>query len=209
MKRYSAISIALLLMLIVSYGEAASVREVSIDEMLQKSQLVFEGTAVAFEVRENAPKRIHTYVSFEIKDIIKGEYPSNIIKLRFLGGTMGNVTMTVSDMRLPQKGEHGIYFVESLERSQVNPLYGWSQGHFVVEHDPTGNERVMTNNRLAVTGVTENSADAQMTPAKQGMQALSRGIARDIIVGQEKKGNISMTVDEFKRVLHKRLERIQ
>jgi hypothetical protein len=172
--------------------------------MLQQSQFVFEGTVTAIEARENSQKRIHTYVTFEIKDIIKGEYHSNIITLSFLGGTVGDVTMAVSDMRLPQEGEHGIYFVESLERLQVNPLYGWSQGHFIVERDVTGSERIMTNRRLPITAVMDKMQDAQMTPGKEPIQALSKGVVRDLVVAQDKKG---LTVDEFKRVLHERIGR--
>jgi hypothetical protein len=204
--KYSAIWMALLLMPI-SYGNASSVREVSMDEMLQQSQFVFEGTVTAIEARENSQKRIHTYVTFEIKDIIKGEYHSNIITLRFLGGTVGDVTMTVSDMRLPQEGEHGIYFVESLERFQVNPLYGWSQGHFIVERDATGSERVTTNRRLPITGVMDYMPDEQMTPGKERIQALSKGVVRGLAVAQEKNNNKGLTVDEFKRVLYERMGR--
>jgi hypothetical protein len=203
--KYSAIWIALLLMPI-SYGNATSVREVSLNEMLQQSQFVFEGTVTAIEARENSQKRIHTYVTFEIKDIIKGKYHSNIITLSFLGGTVGDVTMAVSDMRLPQEGEHGIYFVESLERLQVNPLYGWSQGHFIVERDVTGIERVMTNRGLPITGVVDQMPDKQTTPGNEHIRALSQGVLRDLVVAQDKKG---LTVDEFKRVLHERMGRSQ
>jgi len=199
-----AILIVLLLMPI-SFGHASSVREVSMNEMLQQSQFVFEGMVTATEARENSQKRIHTYVTFEITDIIKGEYRSNIITLRFLGGTVNDVTMVVSDMRLPQKGEHGIYFVESLERFQVNPLYGWSQGHFIVEPDGTGNQRVMTNRRLPVTGVMAYKPDESMTPGKEGIQALSKGVLRDLAVAQEGEDKKGMTVDEFKSALHKRM----
>ena len=201
--KHSAIWMALLLMPI-SYGNASSVREVSLNEMLQQSQFVFEGTVTAIEARENSQKRIHTYVTFEIKDIIKGEYHSNVITLSFLGGTVGDVTMAVSDMRLPQEGEHGIYFVESLERLQVHPLYGWSQGHFIVERDVTGSERIMTNRRLPITAVMDTMQDEQMTPGKESKQALSKGVVRDFVVAQDKKG---LTVDEFKRVLHERIGR--
>jgi hypothetical protein len=201
--KHSAIWMVLLLMPI-SYGNASSVREVSLNEMLQQSQFVFEGTVTAIEARENSQKRIHTYVTFEIKDIIKGKYHSNIITLSFLGGTVGDVTMAVSDMRLPQEGEHGIYFVESLERLQVNPLYGWSQGHFIVERDVTGSERIMTNRRLPITAVMDKMQDAQMSPGKEPLQALSKGVVRDLVVAQDKKG---LTVDEFKRVLHERIGR--
>ena len=201
--KFAAIWMVLLLMPI-SYGNAASVLEVSMDEMLRQSQFVFEGTVTAIEARENSRKRIHTYVTFEIKDIIKGEYQSNIITLRFLGGTVGDVTMAVGDMRLPQEGEHGIYFVESLERLQVNPLYGWSQGHFIVERDVTGIERIMTNRRLPITGVVDKMQDEQMTPGKERIQALSKGVVRDLVIAKDKKG---LTVDEFKKILHERIGR--
>jgi hypothetical protein len=203
-----AIMIALLLMS-ASDGNATSVREVSVDEMLRQSQFVFEGTVTAVEARENSQKRIHTYVTFEIKDIIKGAYHGNVITLRFLGGTVGDVTMAVSDMRLPQQLEHGIYFVESLERDQVNPLYGWSQGHFIVQRDAVGGERVMTNGRLPVTGVMDSMPDEQMTPTKDGTQALSRGVSRGVVVGHEEKGDVGLTVVEFKKVLHERMGRRQ
>ena len=201
-----AILIVLLLMPIC-YGNATSVREVSMNELLQQSQLVFEGTVTAIEARQNSQNRIHTYVTFEITDIIKGEYPSNIITLRFLGGTVDDVTMVVSDMRLPQEEEHGIYFVESLKRFQVNPLYGWSQGHFIVERDGAGRERVMTNRRLPVTGVMDYMSDEPATPGKERIQDLSKGVSRDLVVAQEGETNRGMTTDEFKKVLHERMGR--
>lgn len=199
----------ILLQITISNSNASSVVEVSMDEMLQQSQLVFEGTVTAISAKENSQKRIHTYVTFEVKDILKGEYPGNTLTLRFLGGTVGDLTLAVSDMRLPQEGEHGIYFVESLERFQVNPLYGWSQGHFIVERDATGSERVMTNRRLPVTGVMADMPDEPMTPAKERIQALSKGVSRDIVVAQEGKDNRGMPVDEFKKALHKRMRRNQ
>ena len=206
--KFSAFCMLLCLMPI-SIGNATSVREVSMDELLQQSQFVFEGTVTAIEARQNSQRRIHTYVTFEITDIIKGEYSGNIITLRFLGGTVDDVTMVVSDMQLPQEGEHGIYFVESLERFQVNPLYGWSQGHFIVERDGTGSERVMTNRGLPVTGVMDYMSDEPKTPGKERMQDLSRGVVRDLVVAQEGEDNKAMTVDEFKKGLHKRMGRNQ
>jgi hypothetical protein len=208
MFRFAAIWMALLL-LPPFYANATSVREVSMNEMLQKSQFVFEGRVTAVESKENIQKRIHTYITFEIMDIIKGAYNSNIITLRFLGGTVGNVTLAVSDMRLPQEGEHGIYFVESLERMQVNPLYGWSQGHFIVVRDVTGIERIMTNGRLPVIGVRGETPDKQTFTDKEHIQALSQGLSRDLIVAQDGKEDSGLTVEEFKKVLHERMGKSQ
>ena len=193
----------ILLSMHVSYGEASSVREVSMDEMLIASQFVFEGTVTAIEAREDSQKRIHTYVTIEIEDVIKGEYRNNCITLSFLGGTVGGVTLRISDMQFPQEGEHGIYFVESLERVQVNPLYGWSQGHFIVRRDDTGCDRIMTSKGLPIIAVIDEMQGERKVLNREAMPSLSRGIARELVVSKDKK---ALTMDEFKRILHERME---
>ncbi len=187
-----------------SYGNAASVREVTMAEMLQVCQLVFEGKVISTEAKENSRKRIHTFVTFEIQDIIKGEHPYDTITLSFLGGTVGDVTMMVSDMKFPEVGEHGIYFVESMQRPQVNPLYGWSQGHFLVKIDDTGTERVLTRSKRPVTEVKSNTK----ITATQIPKGLSTGEARGLTLGQEQ-GAKGLTLSEFKKALHERLGEIQ
>ncbi len=200
------LALAYLFSFSISYGHAASVRQVTMDEMLQKCQFVFEGTVLILEAEKNSQKRIHTYVTFEIKDIIKGEYSSNTITLSFLGGKVGDVTMVVSDMKVPQVGEHGIYFVESLERSQVNPLYGWSQGHFVVQSDDTGMDRVMAGNGRPVTGVMGNIPIEQMESTQEAAPLLSKGVARGVSFAQKDNGNKGLTVEEFKKILREKMD---
>jgi len=187
----------------IAFGNAASVLEVTMDEMLQQSQFIFEGRVIAVESRENDRKRIHTYVTFEILDVIKGEYQSNIITLRFLGGTVGDVTLSVSDMQLPRQGEQGIYFVESLERTQVHPLYGWSQGHFTVVRDASGIARVLTNRGLPVTGAKGETPAGQAGTVLE--QTLSHGASRDVVVGQAGEDHSGLTVDAFKNILLERM----
>jgi hypothetical protein len=78
-----------------------------------------------------------------------------------------------------------------------------------VECDDTGIGRIMTNRRLPVVGVRNSARDEQMTQDKIRIEALSKGVPRDIAVAQDRKNNIGMTVDEFKKVLHKRMGRSQ
>ena len=184
----------------ISSGNASSVKEVTMAEMLQVCQFVFEGKVISSESEENSRKRIHTFVTFEIQEIIKGDHPVDSITLSFLGGTVGDVTMMVSDMNFPEIGEHGIYFVESIKRSQVNPLYGWSQGHFLVETDDSGTEMVLTRNRQPVIEV---KSDTQMT-STQIPTGLSTGVARGLTLGRKQSAK-GLTLGEFKRALHERL----
>jgi hypothetical protein len=198
-----------LLLISSSNSMASSVREVTLDEALQQSQLVFDGSVVTVEANEDSPKRIYTYVTFDILEIIKGKYQKSSITLRFLGGTFGNVTMAISDMQVPQIGERGIYFVESLERLQVHPFYGWSQGHFIVEPDQTGIDRVKTNRKQSITEVGVDKLEAQSPPDDASLQPLSRGVARGLIVAQDSKVTKGLTANEFKNILKERLRTSQ
>ncbi|MDY0223647.1 MAG: hypothetical protein RBR67_21195 [Desulfobacterium sp.] len=206
---YKMLSIfAYLFIIFISCSHAASVRQVTMNEMLLECQFVFEGRVLSLESEESSPKRIHTYVTFEIQDTIKGEYPSETITLSFLGGTVGDVTMAVSDMKVPQLGERGIYFVESLERSQVHPLYGWSQGHFLVQPDDTGMDRVMTSNEQPVTDVMEDMSVEETDYGQEAATFLSKGVAMGVTFALKDNHNKGITAEEFKKILREEIERV-
>lgn len=208
MRRKTRLLMAVLITLVlipIAHGHAASVRQVTMDEMLQVCQFVFEGRVLTLEAKENSRKRIHTYVTFKIQDIIKGEYSSGIITLSFLGGTVGDVTMGVSDMKVPQAGERGIYFVESLERSQVHPLYGWSQGHFLVQSDGTGMDRVMTSNDQPVTEVVKDMSAQKMNSSPETFPLLSKGVAKGVKFSLKGSDNKGLTTEEFKKILREKI----
>lgn len=191
-----------------SWAHAAGVRQVAMDEMIQQSRLVFEGEVMDLVSVETGPRRIHTHVTFRILDIIKGDYLQNTITLRFLGGTVGNLTMGVSDMKFPLPGEHGIYFVESLERMQIHPLFGWSQGHFVVRPDRTGTDRVLTASQAPVTAVIQNRSAQQSDPGPAGVMPLSTGVARGVVAYGDGMEENALTTEEFKKSLRDIMERI-
>ncbi|MFN8007582.1 MAG: hypothetical protein U0V70_11260 [Terriglobia bacterium] len=171
-------------------ASAATVRQVSVEEMTQASELVFEGQVV-----EVVPKldvgggQIHTLVTFQILDVIKGSYAQPKIALSFLGGTVNGLTLEVSDMHFPVLGEKGIYFVESLGRTQIHPLFGWDQGHFVIKTDSNGVPRVMTRDQRTVTGVAS-------LPRTQ-VKALSTGVAGGVVISADGKEK-GLSVSEFK-----------
>jgi hypothetical protein len=179
---------------------ASTVLEVSLDDMLQNAEFVFEGNVIAVESKQSDPKRIHTYVTFEVEDVIKGDYPKREITIRYLGGQVENLTVKVSGLRLPELGEHGIYFVESIRRNQVNPIFGWDQGHFIINKDGNGNQRLLTNKRLPVLAVKKNAV-----PSEKKIN--SRGVARELEVGQTDESDKALTVEQFKDILHERLEK--
>ena len=112
---------------------ATTILGMDIDEIANQAELIFEGEVLVRETRQdNNTGIINTYVTFQISDIVKGEFNGDSIELKFMGGTFQEQTVHVSGLTIPSEGEHGIYFVESLNLDFINPLLGWSQGHFII-----------------------------------------------------------------------------
>ncbi|BAO44345.1 hypothetical protein [Thiolapillus brandeum] len=174
---------------------ASSIKRADMTEITRDSQLVFEGRVIGTRVEQLPGERsLHTWVRFEILDVIKGSYNKPFIELSFLGGTRGDLTVKVSDMQIPHMGEHGIYFVEDTGRRLVNPLVGWSQGHFLVKYDRKLKRQTITTLDGQVV------RDIDTTARKSNMAELSHGIAYGVITrgGAEKS---SIGPEDFKSLI--------
>ena len=183
---------ALTLCVCAAVSASSSVLAVSLKQLSHSAELVFEGEVI--DVNSSFSQdgtSIHTYVRFRVVEVVKGAYSQSEITLRFLGGTVGEISLDVSDSTLPQQGERGIYFVESLNRFQVNPFYGMDQGHFLIfEH---AGQRVMaTRNGRVIIG---------LTPAPAPMEALSTGIARGLSIATTEEPVAGLTTFQFKQAV--------
>lgn len=187
------IALVALLVLLPSEGtQAASVLSVAVDQMTVNCDAIFEGRVTEVVARDSPDNStIHTYITFAVLDVLKGPISSSTIELRFLGGVVGDRGVRVSDLHYPKRDEHGIYFVESLTRHQVHPLYGWAQGHFIVERDENGIDRVLTQGRKRVGHVSGVAESARQT-------TLSEGVAEGVILADHTGLTEAMSVVDFK-----------
>lgn len=165
-----------LALIVISLGigvvNAASIKQMQVDEMLQSAGFIFEGRVTQSEARWNdARSAINTHITFEITDIIHGSYANSSVELSFAGGSLDDLTMQVHGMVYPQVGEQGIYFVEELGKTFVNPIVGWSQGHFLIRKDVNGKQRMTTAQNQPIVDMKGNP-----TPAV----AISEGVASGI-----------------------------
>jgi hypothetical protein len=195
---WQLMAFSLLLSLCTLSARASIVLEMSFQEVVDHAELVFEGRVRAVEARRDAEGMIHTWVDFEVLELLKGEHASSTLTLRFLGGTVGGQRLEVTDLQLPQVGETGFYFVESLTRPQVNPLVGWSQGHFLIEPRADGRPGVLTAHHEPVLGVSA----PEQAPVTAAMNTFSKGVAKGVIVQESLSAmaaSAPMPVDEFKR----------
>jgi len=180
-------------MAVMTNATATSVQQLSFDQLVTQAELVFEGKVVDSQTQWNtAGTQIFTTVRFQISDVIVGDYSDDELELEFLGGTVGIDTMQVQAMRYPELGEHGVYFVESTGDKFVNPLLGWSQGHFKVRQDDQLGAVMMSAEGAAINGI---DADTSVTVGR-----LSHGLAAGVQVEQHSTAS-AVSLHSFKTMI--------
>ena len=178
---------------------ATTILGMDIDKLTADAEFIFEGEVVLTETRQDSNSRIiSTYVTFNVIDVMKGDYDAASIELKFMGGVFDGRIMQVSGLKIPQLGEQGIYFVESTSRDLINPLLGWSQGHFIIIVDD-GERRISTADNKPVTEVQSVSG---IPLAIKKPQALIQG-GGDAAAGVTTESSLilirrALSVDEFK-----------
>ena len=147
--------VAVILSIAALPGAATSIKQFTFAELSDHSSLIIEGRVIAAEARDDGlGGGIGTYVRIQVLDRLKGPDVGPEVELRFAGGTVSDRTLQFADMVIPTLGETGVYFVESVDSYQMNPLVGWSQGHFVEIADAqSGLRRVYTPDRRAILGI--------------------------------------------------------
>jgi hypothetical protein len=185
-------------------AQSSTVLQMSFAEVVGNSELVFEGRVTHLESRHTVDGGIHTFVTFQISEIVKGAFVGDTIELRFLGGQVGSRGLQVSDMQMPELGESGIYFVESLRDFQVNPLVGWAQGHYLIEELGNGDTVVTTLNHEAIDSL-EATASAPMTMPQT---IISKGVAQGVTVRRGLASNASrgLSAGQFKASIREIVE---
>ena len=191
----------LVFLAVLPFGQlgATTILGMDIDQIAGDAELIFEGEVIHRETRQDTGNGIiSTYVTFSVLDVLKGDFNADSIELRFTGGVINGRMVEISGLIIPDLGEQGIYFVESTSRDLLNPLLGWSQGHFLII-ETGGERRISTVDDRPVTLVQPVSSipPAIKKPQKtiEGNGEVAAGVmtnASPIMMDR------ALTVDEFK-----------
>ena len=198
-KRMAAALTCSLCLFAFSSASATTVLGLDIDKVVADAEFVFEGAVINSETRQDSNSGIiSTYVTFQINDIIKGDYSGDSIELKFMGGVFNGKIVQVSGMRIPEMAEQGIYFVESMSRDLINPLIGWSQGHFII-HDDNGTRRISTAGNQPVIEVEAVSAIPRSIKKPQSVVEGNTDIAAGVMTETSPiMIERALTVEDFK-----------
>lgn len=168
------------LVLAFSRAFATSVIAPSFDELVSRADLIFTGQVISqkSEWRNiDGQRSIVTLVQFGVEQVHKGR-AGLTVKLQFLGGAIGAVTLDVSDMPKFTQGERVVLFVE---KNSVNasPLIGFFHGKFLVYKDASGRDAVLKHNGQALVDVAELGRSK-----RAGSDPIQSGLSHDEFAGK-------------------------
>src|SRR4051812_26270828 len=146
MKKNNSLLVVAAIFVGVASLSATTVIPPTFDQLVDQAQVIFQGTVTKVSsewVGEGAERHIVSYISFKVKDALKGS-PGETYTMRTFGGTVDGESMMIGDGPTFNVGDEDFLFVEN-NGTQVVPLVGIMHGRFHVRKDGSGRETVTTN----------------------------------------------------------------
>jgi hypothetical protein len=195
------------LMLGSAAAQATTLLGMDIDQIANQAELIFEGEVIerrAFQ--DSSSGIINTYITFRVVEVIKGSASGDMLELKFAGGEFAGDIVEVSGSVLPALNESGIYFVESATEDMLNPLLGWSQGHFTIATDE-GERRVFSADSKPVIQVQPMSGVPPAIKAPRALIQGKDGVAAGVLTQSSALTvNQALTVEQFKQRIRGMIE---
>jgi hypothetical protein len=149
---------------------ATTVIPPTFEQLVDQAEVIFHGKVTKVNsqwVGEGAERHIVSYITFTVKDALKGK-PGQSYTMRTFGGTVDGETMAISDGPEFNVGDEDLLFVEN-NGSQVVPLVGIMYGRFHVRKDASGQEMVTTNEEHPLRSVARLGHEAADTGTESAM----------------------------------------
>ncbi len=186
---------------------ATTLLGMDIDQIANQAELIFEGEVLERRVLQDSSSGIiNTYITFRVIDVIKGSAAGETLELKFAGGEFNGEIVEVSGSILPALNEVGIYFVESATQDMLNPLLGWTQGHFTVAVED-GERRVFSAVSKPVIQVQAMSNVPVAIKAPRSLIQGKDGVAAGVLTESSAlRANQALSVDQFKQRIRDMIE---
>jgi hypothetical protein len=136
---------------------ATTVVPIRFEDLVKEAITIVRGEVVAVraEWRDRTTESpIVTKVTVRVDQVLKGTQRP-LLELEFLGGTIGDLTLSISDMPQFKVGERDFLFVNDAGRP-ASPLVGFVAGRWPIQVDAlTGREFVLTADRKPLTSMSD------------------------------------------------------
>jgi len=155
-----AAAIIALALAIVAAAGATTLERMSLEQMAAAAPLIVRARCAGNSVARDEGE-IWTFTSFGIEETWRGSPPTQL-RVRLLGGTMGDITSHVSGVPRFTQGEDVVLFLQPTRRGDYS-IVSWEQGTFRVHQDAAGMKALVTQDTASF--VTFDSATHQFQPS--------------------------------------------
>jgi hypothetical protein len=179
MRIFLPASICLVAVAVATSGAASVIPSKTFAELVSQADQIFRGEVLAVSSRWAIDSSaIETVVDFRVDRILKGTL-GRALTLSFLGGTVGETTLTVDGMPQFAVGERGVFFVRA--GASASPIVGFSQGRFPIRRDRTRGADVVvtpTGRAFANTPSVGTLAPSGPIAAAMSLEAFEQDIVQ-------------------------------
>jgi hypothetical protein len=134
-------AVAAAISLSLPQAHASSALPLSLRQITQSARIIADATVQsvnAYWATPSGAQTLRTKVTFKVNEALKGS-PGPKFTLEFLGGTVGEQSLTVEGVPQFQSGERYVIFSESPDKAVVCPILGLDQGALRIIHDRESN----------------------------------------------------------------------
>lgn len=157
MKRLNLIILTVLIFSSVQKLSALTVEYIGLERMTKESQIIVYGRVISsYSVWED--KSIYTYTTIEIKELIKGDYRSQKIVVKQMGGTVGYISQVVDGTPKLETGKEVVLFLRDWKGAYW--IHSIVLGHFQVYEE---NGKKFAVNSLNNVGLVDPSTKKLIT----------------------------------------------
>jgi hypothetical protein len=176
----------------VNLANATTVQKFTVSDLAKKSETIVLARVEDESARmEEGSKEIYTYITLAVIDGVKGSKRNDnaknpkgeeLITIRQLGGTVGNLISVVPGMPTFRKGEEVVVFLSAKDKAGYPWVMGLQQGKYTVTMDSDGFKQVR-NDVDGLTTVDTNGLTLEAKPvAQQPLASFLDGIKTQLDV---------------------------
>lgn len=138
---------------------ATSIRPPSFEQLVDNSGRVVRATVVdirPYEDSYNGERIVRTEVTLNVLESISGDVPLGELKIRHLGGQVGDLRLEVGAMPKYERGKELVLFLHG-EGRFICPTVGWSHGKYFVDRTNPSVARIKRANGEFLRGLEQVS----------------------------------------------------
>ena len=169
----ATLSLTCLVLFVLVGAASAEVEDMSLEDLTSKASTILRGRVSNVESHWNQDQTmIYTSVIISVEAYLKGETTAKEVRIEVPGGTVGGITLWVSDTPTFEEDQEVILFL----REEDFQIVGWSQGKYTVVDDAVMEKGIpvdqFTGQITALMKDSSTSLEIASAPTKSFIQIL-------------------------------------